>query len=253
MSIDITVSLPACYLLLGTLPMLVISEHKARSYAGTAVFKILSSIAFLTGPLLAPTEWPPYNRLITTGLVLSILGDFFLIPSRGEFANTTPKDKSQEGNVSISFQMGVFAFAAAHVAYIIAFLQDAHEVSWGTFAAVVIATLILAKWLGVIYPPSDPSAATNVLDLSIAGDMKPLVLVYAVIISMMLAAASSTFPFNGQRVLGAVMFVISDLFVAVTAFQRGIVPAQRGWAQIAVGYGLYFWAQIVLGGTVIPS
>lgn len=250
MSIDISVSLPACYLLLGTLPILVISEHKSRSHAGTAVFKILSSIAFLTGPFLAPTEWPPYDRLITTGLVLSTLGDFFLIPSRGEFANTAHKDKTQEGSVSVSFQMGVFAFAAAHIAYIIAFLQDAHEVSWGTFAVVVIITLILAKWLGVIYPPSGSSAATNVLDLSIAGDMKPLVLVYAVIISVMLAAASSTAPLNGQRVLGAGMFVVSDVFVAVTAFQRGIVPAQRGWVQIAVGYGLYFWAQMVLAGTI---
>lgn len=252
MSVDITLSLPACYLLLGTLPLLVISEHKSRSYAGTAVFKILSSIAFLAGPLLTPTEWPPYHRLMTTGLILSTLGDFFLIPSRSEFANTEPKDKGQEGNVSISFQMGVFAFAAAHISYIVAFLQDARETSWGTFAAVVIATLVLAKWLGVIYPPAGSSVGGNVLDLCIAGDMKPLVLVYAVIISVMFAAASATVPCNGQRVLGAVMFVISDVFVALTAFQRGIVPAQRGWVQIAFGYGLYFWGQMVLAGTVIP-
>lgn len=253
MSREITVSPPACYLLLGTLPVLVISEHKSRSYAGTALFKMLSSIAFLIGPLLTPTEWPPYHRLIATGLVFSTFGDFLLIPSRGEFVNTDSKDKAQEGNVSISFQLGVVAFAAAHIAYIVAFLDDARETSWGTFAAIVIAILVIAKWLGVIYPPSYSSAGANVLNLAVTGDMKPLVLVYAVIISLMFAAASSTVPWNGQRVLGAGMFVISDIFVAMTAFQRGIVPAQRGWVQIAVGYGLYFWGQMVLAGTVSLS
>ena len=248
MSIELTVSLPACYLLLGSLPLLVLSEHKSRSHAGTALFKMLSSIAFLAGPLLTPMEWSTYHRLITAGLLLSMLGDFFLIPSRGEFFNSGPK--SQEGKVSISFQLGVVAFAAAHIAYIIAFFHQADENSWGTFATMAISTLVLAKWLGVIYPPSHSSTWSNVLNLAIARDMKPLVLVYAVIISLMFAAASSTIPRDYQRVLGAGMFVISDVFVAMSAFQRSTVPTQRGWVQIAVGYGLYFGGQIVIAGTV---
>lgn len=219
---------------------------------------MLSSVAFLSWPLLTSTEWTPYHRLITTGLLFSMLGDFFLIPSRAEFYDSGAK--SQEGKVPISFCLGVVAFAAAHIAYIIAFLRDARETSWGSFIATFIATLVLAKWLGVIYPPPHSSTGLNgnVLDLAIAPDMKPLVFVYAVIISVMFAAAmSTTAPLAAssgcgvyQRVVGAGMFVVSDIFVAVTAFQRSMVPVQRGWAQIAAGYGLYFWGQMVIAGTV---
>src|SRR5699024_9726578 len=129
MSTPVSISPPACYLLLGTLPLLVLSEHKSRSHTGTAVFKMLSSVAFLSSPFLASIEWSPYHRLITTGLLFSMIGDFFLIPPRAEFFDSGPK--SQEGKVSISFCLGVVAFAAAHIAYIIAFLRDARETSWG--------------------------------------------------------------------------------------------------------------------------
>lgn len=183
-----------------------------------------------------------------------MIGDFFLIPSRGEFFDSG--SKSQERKVPISFHLGVVAFAAAHIAYIIAFLRDARENSWGVFITVFIATLALAKWLGVIYPPSHSSTGVNVLDLAIAKDMKPLVFIYAVIISLMFAAASSTTPLTissswvYQRVLGAGMFVVSDIFVAVTVFRRYTAPVQRGWVQIAVGYGLYFWGQMIIAGMV---
>ena len=256
MSTSLSIASPACYLLLGSLPLLVLSEHKSRSHTGTAVFKMLSSVAFLSGPLLASIEWTPYHRLITIGLLFSMLGDFFLIPSRAEFSDSGPK--SQEGKVSIPFCLGVVAFAAAHIAYIIAFFRDARETSWGVFITIFITTLVLAKWLGVIYPPPHSSTGVNgnVFDLAIAPEMKPLVFVYAVIISVMFAAASSTTLLAAssgwvyQRVVGAGMFVVSDVFVAVTAFQRSVVPVQRGWVQIAVGYGLYFWGQMVIAGTV---
>lgn len=254
MSAYLSISPPACYLLLGSLPLLVLSEYKSRSYYGTALFKMLSSAAFLSGPLLTSMDWTPYRRLITIGLLFSMLGDFFLIPSRGEFFDSG--SKSQERQVPISFHLGVVAFAAAHIAYIIAFLRDARENSWGVFITVFIATLLLAKWLGVIYPPSHSSTGVNVLDLAIAKDMKPLVFIYAVIISLMFAAASSTTPLTissswvYQRVLGAGMFVVSDILVAVTAFRRYTAPVQRGWVQIAVGYGLYFWGQMIIAGMV---
>jgi uncharacterized membrane protein YhhN len=86
--------------------------------------------------------------------------------------------------------------------------------------------------------------------------MKPLVSVYAVIIGTMFAAATSTTPmivptdWLHSRTLGAAMFVVSDLFVAKNAFGRSSVPKSRGWLGIFVGYGLYFWAQMVIAGTV---
>ncbi|KNG89010.1 hypothetical protein ANOM_002420 [Aspergillus nomiae NRRL 13137] len=245
---------PAVYLLVGSLPLLVISESVSRSHTGTALFKMLSSVAFLSGPLfLTSGEWSSTRSLITAGLLFSLAGDFFLIPSRSEFhnANSNPQ---QEKKISVSFQLGVVAFAAAHIAYILAFFQDNEVISWGTFATTFLATMAVAKWLGVIYPPPDSSAASNVLDLALPADMKPLVLVYATIISVMFATAASTTPvdvssrWQYQRVFGAAMFVASDVYVAKDAFKKS--PGSRGWIQSTFGYGLYFWGQMVIAGLV---
>ncbi|KAJ5457412.1 hypothetical protein N7475_008800 [Penicillium sp. IBT 31633x] len=223
---------------------------------------MLSSVAFLSSPLLlSSTQWSDYRRLITIGLSFSLLGDFLLIPSPREFhgldsKNTTSGESKVQGKVSISFQLGIVAFAAAHIAYTVAFLQDSYETSGTTFAATLVGTLGLAKWLGVIYPRPYSSLRTNVLDLVIAPDMMPLVSAYAVIIGTMLAAATSTSPlivptdWLHSRALGAAMFVVSDLFVAKNAFGRSSVPNHRGWVRIFIGYALYFWAQMVIAGTV---
>ncbi|EAW12340.1 lysoplasmalogenase [Aspergillus clavatus NRRL 1] len=247
---------PGPQLLLGTLPLLVLSESGSRSHAGTMLFKMLSSVAFILGPLLTTsTEWSPYRLSITTGLFFSLVGDFFLLPSRSEFYDP-PSPDQKKGEVSISFQLGVVAFALAHIAYIVAFLRASQGISANTLATTFIATMVLAKWLGVIYPPESSSPWSNLLSLSIAPDMKPLVLVYALIISAMFAVAlATTLPMSAstwlsQRAFGAAMFVISDLFVAKDAFGKSSATRKRGWLQIAVGYGLYFWGQMVIAGTV---
>ncbi|KAJ9482442.1 hypothetical protein VN97_g10981 [Penicillium thymicola] len=223
---------------------------------------MLSSLAFLSIPLLQPsTEWSPYHRLITTGLTFSMLGDFFLIPSHREFHalnNNNPSETSDpQGKVSISFQVGIVAFAAAHIAYTIAFLQDSYHTSWPTFAATFVGTLAAAKWSGVIYPPPHFSFQTNLLDLNIAPDMKPLVSVYALIIGTMFAAATASSSLVGptdwwrSRAMGAAMFVVSDLFVARNAFASSSRPESRGWLVIFAGYALYFGAQMLIAASVM--
>ncbi|KAF9889625.1 hypothetical protein FE257_007133 [Aspergillus nanangensis] len=254
-----TFSLPpneAVYLLLGSFPLLVWSEHQSRSLLGTFLFKMLSSVAFASGPVFQSTTQPSrcYCQLIAAGLVFSLVGDFLLLPSRNDFAARQRKKgggRPQPRSISLSFQLGVVAFAAAHLAYIGAFLTESPATSWPTFATTVVATLVMAKWLGVIYPPSHSSAQSNVLDLAIPVDLKPLVLAYAMIISGMFAAATATNPgvWPNQRTVGGVMFVASDIFVAKDAFGRSSDPGSRGWVRIAVGYGLYFWGQMVIAGT----
>ena len=85
--------------------------------------------------------------------------------------------------------------------------------------------------------------------------MRPLVTAYAAIISGMLAAAASTdapgaaWPF--QRIVGAAMFMISDLFVAKDAFgTKDSVGKPNRWYKLALGWGLYFWGQMVLAGSI---
>ncbi|KAL2809038.1 YhhN-like protein [Aspergillus granulosus] len=247
-------------LLLLSLPLLVLSEHRSRSYGGTVLFKMLSSASFLTGTLFTTsTELSPYRLAITIGLLCSLVGDFLLLPSRSEFKRTNAAIRN---GVSTSFQAGVVAFAAAHIAYITAFLKTAWTISYPTMIATFITTLLLAKWLGVIYPPrSHSSMRSNILNLTIAPEMKPLVLIYAVIISSMFAVATaasdsitaaSTSSLISQRVIGAAMFVVSDVFVAASAFgsTKPGGSGERGLLRIALGYGLYFWGQMVIAGTV---
>ncbi|KAE8154180.1 YhhN-like protein [Aspergillus avenaceus] len=240
-----------------SLPLLVISEHRSRSHIGTGIFKMLSSTAFLIIPVLSSTKPSPYHSLISTGLTFSLIGDFCLIPSRSDFYHsktrtTAPKPRTP----SLSFHLGILAFAAAHISYIAALLHDSRETLWSMFIIAIVTMLAIAKWLGVVYPPSHASARGNVLDLCIPEQMKPLVSMYAFIIGVMFAAAVSTAPLEFvtpwpyQRTLGAGMFVASDLFVAKDAFGRSCIPQARGWFRIAMGYGLYFWGQAVIAGTI---
>ncbi|EGC48230.1 YhhN domain-containing protein [Histoplasma capsulatum var. duboisii H88] len=339
---------PTIRLLNTSLPLLILSERLAF-YPGSCVFKLVSSAAFLAGPLyyLAPSpsplpslslspldwrQWHPYHLRIAAGLLFSAVGDYCLIPARAEYyeKHTGPlaarKERAGDGHgdnddndeeeeeakkPSTSVKVGVCAFAAAHAAYILAFLQDnSHSSSSSSssstaaaaaaaaagssfsrpiFTSTFAAAMLLARWLGVIYPPANGNGErkqhktktttttttngpqrllrTNVLNLAIPADMRALVGGYAAIISGMLAVAASTatatataWPY--QRALGAAMFVASDLFVAEDMFgrrrrrRRGGVAgraqrAQRpGWLRPALGFGLYFWAQMVIAGTV---
>ncbi|PGH16517.1 hypothetical protein AJ79_01622 [Helicocarpus griseus UAMH5409] len=285
------------------LPLLILSE-RFSFYPGSYIFKLLSSLAFLSGPLyyLSPTPPPlpstldaqslqdyfiaytdqfnPYHLLIAAGLLASILGDYLLIPTRTDYynkhfgavtANTRQaarqqaKEESGETEtrkITVSFQLGVVAFALAHIAYILAFVENnvnkdtETPVNWPVFGTTLAATLLLSKWLGVIYPPKGKKGGVtgNVLNLAISGPMRPLVFAYSIIIGCMLAVAASTEAAEGdapsyQRVLGAAMFVASDVFVAKDAFARGRA-GKPGWLRPLVGFGLYFWAQMLIAGTV---
>ena len=259
---------PAVYLLSASLPLLILSESKS-SHTGHFLLKTVSSLAFLGGPLLHVSKNPsPYGLRMAAGFVFSLIGDILLVPGQKEYYAEPPathKDKNpEEPKISASFQLGVVAFAAAHIAYILAFLQDAQSVSWPKYAGTLAAHMLLSKLLGVIYPSKEKGLA-NLLDLSIPLDMKPLVSAYAMIIgSMMAVAAAATTSGPGseamqrQRLIGAAMFVASDVFVAKDAFGKkkveerkaGEGKKRRHWLFMTVGWGLYFWGQMILAGTV---
>ncbi|ODH46448.1 hypothetical protein GX48_07467 [Paracoccidioides brasiliensis] len=312
-----TLSLPppqSTHLLNISLPLLVLSE-RFSFYPGSYIFKLLSSAAFLAGPLyyLAPSspfqlsQWNPYHLRIAAGLVFSAVGDYCLIPTRtayydkhlgvlhaarkqssaGKRAEEEEEDVAEEEeeetprDISKSFRAGVAAFAAAHISYVLAFLHNttnrsaSTQISWPIFTTTFGASMLLAKITGIIYPPRNTKSKSkskskskhaaslancNLLNLSIADDMRPLVLGYSAIISGMLAVAASTsaaapataaggFAPAHQRLLGAVMFVASDLFVARDAFGKGN-EGHPGWLRPSAGFGLYFWAQMLIAGTV---
>lgn len=253
----------AVNILLVSLPLLIFSETNS-SWIGHFTFKTLSSFAFLYGPLQLTTantsvNWSNYDTLLTSGLIASLIGDVCLVPARSTYHKSAPK--GDERKPTNAFKLGVLSFAGAHVAYMAAFLKHTTSISWPIFTSVFLGNMLFAKSLGVIYPAPSSTRLSgrggfgNMLNLKVDGEMRPLVAGYAVIISGMLAAAASTeapgavWPL--QRIVGAGMFVISDLFVAQDAF--GVKDAEgkpQRWYRLAVGWGLYFWGQMVLAGSV---
>ncbi len=195
-----------------------------------------------------------YLKLIAAGLLASLIGDICLVPPKATYHEAPIAGRKREP--STEFKLGIVAFAVAHGAYIAAFLNNTISIDLPVVSSVFVGTMALAKALGVIYPPAPGYRGINLFDLHIEGEMRPLVTGYAAIISTMLAAAAATSGpaaagaggWEWQRLLGAVMFVISDLFVAKDAFGQ-VAERPHAWWKLASGWGLYFWGQMILAGS----
>ena len=143
--------LPAVYLLFGSLPALVVAESSSI-LAGHALLKTISSAAFCAGPLLTKWPWSTYHKLITAGLVASFIGDLCLIPTPSTY-RAAPLSENETAlapkrEVSTNFKLGIVAFAAAHGAYITAFLKHTTSFSWPIALSTFFATIGLSKALG---------------------------------------------------------------------------------------------------------
>jgi uncharacterized membrane protein YhhN len=177
------------------------------------VFKPLASALFIVAAL---TQEPQlrYDWLVVAGLVLSAAGDLALIP------------RSRR-----SFLAGLVAFLLAHVAYTIAFAEQADPLSLppGYLLSIGLASTALYLYF-----------------LPHLGPMKAPVAVYVAVITLMLAAAwavAANAPglFGWQVAAGATLFYLSDITVARSRFVPG-----AGFANRAVGLPLYYAAQFLL-------
>ena len=187
---------------------LLLAELKS-SRLGVWLIKPVASTLFVITALLAGALASSYGRLILLGLLLSWLGDVFLISKRQLF-----------------FIVGLGSFLLAHVAFSGAFLLHSLEVLPMTFAATgtVVVAIIILRWLW-------PHLLHN---------FRPAVVSYLAAISLMVVLASGTMAAVGpQLLIGAVMFAVSDIFVARERFFSPSV-ANRLW-----GLPLYYAAQLI--------
>ncbi|TFK21178.1 hypothetical protein FA15DRAFT_672799 [Coprinopsis marcescibilis] len=229
-----------------------------------------------------------FQLFMVLGLGCSVLGDVLLIPSRetyyrhvqpqpqqpqpqpqpkgkksklkGPVAVAAPEQKTDgkevEEGQTLSFKAGTFFFALAHIAYSFAFIYDINRtpINWVWFAGAFSLGTGVSLALGVF--------SANSRFLNIPPDMAPLVRSYVGIITTMVATASATDK-GWQKIVGAWLFMISDMFVAVDVF--GKKPAAKasppgaqimkyvakpGWRFRAFGWWAYFWAQMILAGTI---
>jgi uncharacterized membrane protein YhhN len=194
---------------------LLLSEHK-ESRAGVWLSKPAASCGFLAVALAAGAWESGYGRAIFCGLVLSWLGDVLLIP------RAAPR----------VFLCGVGSFLLGHVAYAVAFLSRGLDAGVFVIAALAAAAAALAtlRWLW----------------RHVGADMKPAVVTYIVVISVMLVAALSTHTArsNAWIPIGALGFYLSDLSVARDRF---VAP---GFLNRAWGLPLYYAAQVILAWSI---
>ena len=179
------------------------------SRLGIWLAKPIASTLFVITALLSGALASSYGQLILLGLLLSWLGDVFLIPKRQLF-----------------FIAGLGSFLLAHVAFSGAFLLQplaALPLALAAFAMVVVAIIVL-RWLWPHLPHN----------------FRPAVVAYLGAISLMVILASGTMAATGLHlVIGAVMFAASDIFVARDRFVSPSV-ANRLW-----GLPLYYAAQLI--------
>jgi uncharacterized membrane protein YhhN len=179
------------------------------SRLGIALVKPVASTIFVVTALMAGALTSTYGQLILLGLILSWLGDIFLMPKRQLF-----------------FVAGLGSFLLAHVAFSLAFLLLPLEISSlaGATIAISIFAIFVLRWLWPHLPDN----------------LRLAVVAYLGAISLMVVLASGTIAAVGlQLIVGAVLFAISDLFVARERFVLSSV-LNRLW-----GLPLYYAAQLV--------
>lgn len=197
----------------GTLCMLVVLlwAEWNRRVLWMAVAKPLASLGFILAALAGGSFDVPYRQALLAGLLLSWWGDVFLLSGQKRW-----------------FLAGIGAFAAAHLAYVVAFAS--RGTSW--LVAMLVAPALVAAILRV----------RRWLQPHVSADMWIPVQVYMGLISAMVALALGA-TFSGAPVklfVGAFVFYLSDLCVARDRF---VTP---GIENRLIGLPLYYVAQLLL-------
>ena len=160
--------------------------------------KPLAMVALVGVALSLHAEVPGRRPWIVAALLLSLLGDVFLM---------LPRD---------AFVPGLASFLLAHVAYIVAFRIDGGSVVALAVSAVVVAVAAVAAGRKVIagVRASDPAVTVPVV-------------VYIAVIAAMVACALATG--NILFGVGAILFMTSDSLIAWNRFVRPL-----SWAPLAI-------------------
>ncbi len=194
----------------------LLAAEKRESLNGILATKPFLSGLFILSAVISPHPWPVYYVPVLGGLICCFMGDICLI----FFFNRR------------IFTLGLAVFLAGHLFYAAAFFM-----AGGITAGTWISLVTVAPVSGVVFWKLKPYL----------GDMKGPVMAYMVIISLMVAGAGTLagcpdFKITGRVLVlsGAVVFYISDLFVARHRFVKKAVINRY------VGLPLYNTAQFAL-------
>lgn len=180
-----------------------------------AAAKLVASSAFVLMAISAGAPASRFGVLILAGLVLSWIGDAFLI-----------------GTARRWFLLGLASFLLAHIAYAAAFVSAGIDRRWmlGAAVPVVMTAGVVLLWLQPYLPP----------------ELVWPVRLYTAVISLMVITAFGTLGagLTPLIVSGACLFFLSDLSVAALRFTEPAFPTY------VFGLPLYYAAQICLAFSI---
>lgn len=179
------------------------------------VAKPLASTGFLATAWAAGAMDSAYGQAVLVALVLSWLGDVFLLSRKNKW-----------------FLAGLVAFLLGHVAFAVAFGIQGVSASWAVGAAValVLPAMVVRRWL-MPYVPAPMQTPVNAYITVITG--------------MVAMAVAATIDGGSPRMaIGAIMFYLSDLAVARDRYVKREL-GNRLW-----GLPLYYGAQLVLASSI---
>jgi len=193
----------------------LIRAEKTSKPKKILTFKTPLSLLFIVAWTLQPAQNPLFSGLILAALVFCLGGDVLLGMGSEK-----------------AFLGGLVSFLLGHVMYTAAFFTTARV---GTIMAVAMIVLIFAAAL--VWRWLEPHLE----------EMKVPVLAYMVVISIMVCAAAglaanSVLPEKARFVIltGAVLFYVSDLFVARQRFVVDAIFNRK------IGLPLYYAGQFLL-------
>ncbi|KAI9249408.1 YhhN-like protein [Phascolomyces articulosus] len=198
------------------LPLLLAAEYR-QSRKGRWIFKPLASLGFLLSASAnhQGAATPLFSKYILLGLGLGAIGDVCLIPKAG-------------------FLAGLGSFLLGHLSLVYAFTAHGMDQSYGLagLAGTGAIGAVVARWL--LPKVKDPV-------------MKKAVLGYMAVITGMVVTATASLPHTPvprHQYIGALMFYLSDLFVAREEFVTKSI--WNAW----IGLPLYYGGQLLLAGTL---
>ncbi|MCP4641278.1 MAG: lysoplasmalogenase [bacterium] len=170
-------------------------------------WKTLTSTGFMVIAFSAGVFDHGYDAAVLAGLLLCFVGDVLLV-YKGK----------------IAFLAGLVSFLLAHALFVYAFWLQGVAVPWclASFVVLIPFGLVVWRWLHPSLPP----------------EMRIPVIAYMLIISAMAAASIGVIGNGGSAVVvvAAILFYISDLFVARDHF---VAP---GFPNTILGLPLYYSA-----------
>lgn len=195
--------LMSAFVLVGVLN--VIAEASSNADAITLTKPLLMPLLLGWLVTLVGRWWPTPLRWLAVGIVFAWVGDLALM-----------------GEGDSAFHVGIAAFLVMQVCYLVAFLRVPGPGLVRAWKIVLIPYVLI--WVGI-----------NVVISNGVGDMRVPVLVYsAVALAMAVAALDLVLrlpqPLAWRAAGGALLFVVSDAFIAMTAF--GPLTESAGWSAL---------------------